>query len=104
MTLEEFEGNVQEWSTVKGIYAHSTVQAQALKAVAEMGELADSIIRGDSVDDDIGDILVCLVNVATLAGTDLASCAEVAWDEIKDRKGYMVPGGAFVKEAPEDAS
>lgn len=21
-----------------------------------------------------------------------------AWDEIKDRKGHMVPGGAFVKE------
>ena len=29
---------------------------------------------------------------------DFMDCCEAAWEQIKDRKGRMVPGGAFVKE------
>lgn len=31
-------------------------------------------------------------------GLDFIECCESAWLEIKDRRGQMVPGGAFVKE------
>lgn len=162
MTFQEFKSNVEQWAQDRGIYEHSTALAQCLKAVSELGELADHAIKGerDAMKDDIGDIAVCLVNVARMEGIkvvledshenimpeDLQSCVAVlvhaiggiasgftpwatgypsgriesafndlrdfawragftfeeccehAWNEIKDRKGHMVPGGAFVKE------
>ena len=162
MTFQEFKANVEQWAQDRGIYEHSTALAQCLKAVSELGELADHAIKGDrdAMKDDIGDIAVCLVNVAGMDGfkvvpedphenimpEDLQECVAVladviggiasgftpwskgypsdriegafnalrdlaeragftfeecythAWHEIKDRKGRMVPGGAFVKE------
>ena len=57
---------IQKWAHDVGIYEHSTVQAQTLKAVSEMGELADAIIKHDlgALSDGVGDVIVCLVNVA----------------------------------------
>lgn len=164
MTFEEFRFNVEQWAEARGIYEHSTALAQALKAVSEVGELADAVIKGDreALKDAIGDVAVCLVNVARMEnknidmrrndfdlgeprhkavhmlsasiayhvsdlatdiayygspltesfveamanmrdlamanGTTLEECCAAAWNEIKDRKGRMVPGGAFVKE------
>ena len=164
MTFEQFKTNVEIWQEDRGIYAHSTPLAQALKAVSEVGELADAVIKGDrdALKDAIGDVMVCLVGVAKLSGCDievrpliekdvpennqvlaalaayyvadlasnigvydgrkafhedsidesiihlalvakgsdlaLLECCESAWLEIKDRKGKMVAGGAFVKD------
>lgn len=171
MNFEGFKTNVHGWGEDRGIYEHSTTLAQALKGVAECGELADALIKGDQdeVEDGIGDTAVCLVHVAHMAGialesmgedpdtefsdqaicasisravgsvafvasllehddgeagneitlalgedicialdllTDLAvkrgltfsGCCEAAWSAIKDRKGRMVAGGAFVKD------
>jgi len=105
MSLEELEIFIRHWAEDRGIYDHSTPEAQTLKAVSEMGELADNILKGrhDAAKDDIGDIVVCLINVAAMLGTDLNECLQVAWDEIKDRKGRMVPGGAFVKDSDQQA-
>ena len=96
--LNHLENLVRTWSQSRGIYEHSTPQAQTLKAVSEMGELADNILKGRDVCDDIGDVIVCLINVAAMTETNLSECLQKAWDDIKDRKGRMVPGGAFVKE------
>ncbi|HRN97558.1 MAG TPA: MazG-like family protein [Candidatus Saccharibacteria bacterium] len=163
MTFEQFKTNVEAWQEERGIYAHSTPLAQALKAVSEVGELADSVIKGDrdALKDAIGDVMACLVGVCkmssfciefmnpgaaeahfsqhqvasiiagcvtdicaiasngehpsmlidpacdamywmdTLAmrsGLTLLECCESAWNEIKDRTGKMVAGGAFVKD------
>jgi len=161
--FEQFQQNVQRWATERGIYEHSTALAQALKAVSEVGELCDAVIKNDrdALVDAIGDSAVTLINMARLAGesqftdaeldmgapvnplpqqiaayvayhtadmaTDLVigpelsrrdvcealsglvdvakasgldfdDCCESAWQTIKDRKGRMVAGGAFVKE------
>ena len=165
MTFDEFKTNVEQWQADRGIYAHSTALAQALKAVSEVGELADAVIKGDrdALKDAIGDVVVCLVGVAEMTGCDIEStekncfpttgspslaamaayfvadiasdiaqgaelwsvensiessiinlnclaldnsltlleCCESAWHEIKDRKGKMVAGGAFVKDGDE---
>lgn len=158
LTWNEFVENVQAWAKERGIYEHSTPQAQLLKALSELGELADGVIKDDidAVKDGIGDVAVCLVNYATMVeagvgapkydehehgddfshvgflaeqiGTnlqrfnllnkdrrtficfddllyiaasnelDFLDCCEHAWNEIKDRKGRMVAGGAFVKD------
>lgn len=166
ITFEQFRTNVETWATERGIYEHSTALAQALKAVSEVGELADAVIKNDraALIDAIGDVAVCLVNVTKMDGAqldhgyifddepfgesktpihfacylsyiigevcysvssghnskplqecldgafyalysvsrinelDFFQCCESAWHEIKDRKGCMVAGGAFVKE------
>ena len=98
--MRDIEQNVINWAAERGIYEHSTIQAQVLKAVSEMGELADSTIKNDrdAFIDAVGDVMVCLTNAAFMHGTDLTECFSRAWDEIKDRKGRMVAGGAFVKD------
>lgn len=161
MTFEQFRTNAESWATERGIYEHSTALAQALKAVSELGELCDAVIKGDTAEqiDAVGDIAVCLVNVRAMTGSDFIKpsiegrhcysaqeqaahlcselgellccfygctmeyvenalsgciqslklfcksigvdfeyCCQCAWHEIKDRKGRMVAGGAFVKE------
>lgn len=165
MTFNEFKNNVEQWAAERGIYEHSTTGAQLMKALSELGELADAIIKGDdeALKDAVGDVAVCVVNAAhmesvkldivpdliaaiedgavaimddmpqyvvgliaegigkyltergdtevafiaplaalsalcTHKGLDFMDCCEVAWLSIRDRKGRMVAGGAFVKE------
>lgn len=50
------------------------------------------------LEDDFGDMLVCLINAMRLAGTDMETCLAKAWEDIKDRKGRM-EGGKFIKES-----
>lgn len=45
---------------------------------------------------DIGDIIVVLINIAQRNGLTITDCLADAWDDIKDRKGRMVDG-VFVK-------
>lgn len=99
MTIQQLESAVIDWSTERGIIEYSTVQAQVLKAVSEMGELADAVIKGqrDEFRDAVGDVMVCLINAAHMQGMTLESCLQAAWDEIKDRRGSMSPSGAWVK-------
>src|SRR5690625_4084565 len=72
MKWNEFVDNVQNWSRERGIYEHSTPDAQLLKALSEVGELADAYIKQDAegIVDGIGDIAVCLVNHQTMVGGD----------------------------------
>ena len=90
----------ERWAADRQILTHSDAKAQALKLVSEVGELADAIIKNDEagVIDGIGDCTVVLVILAKLAGMTLPVCLAAAYEEIKDRKGHMTPGGAFKKE------
>ena len=100
LTFEQLTRNVQEWAFERGIYEHSNARAQLLKAFSEMGELADAEIKGDgpAAADAVGDVLVCLISFCAMSGLGITDCLAAAWDEIKDRKGRMIPGGAFVKD------
>jgi NTP pyrophosphatase (non-canonical NTP hydrolase) len=90
----------ERWAADRQILTHSDAKAQALKLVSEVGELADAIIKNDEagVIDGIGDCTVVLIILAKLSGLTLPVCLAAAYEEIKDRKGHMVPGGAFCKE------
>ena len=94
------ELEVIRWAEARGIVANSDSKTQLLKAVSEMGELADAIIKRDrpAIVDGIGDVLVCLIVVGALEDTDLTKCLEAAYNEIKDRKGYLNKDGVFVKQ------
>jgi NTP pyrophosphatase (non-canonical NTP hydrolase) len=93
------ELDVIRWAEARGIIANSDSKTQLLKAVSEMGELADAIIKRDrpAIVDGIGDVLVCLIVVGALEDINLTQCLESAYNEIKDRKGYLNKSGVFVK-------
>ena len=70
-----------------------------------MGELADNILKGryERAQDDVGDVMVCLIHVARLIDSDMGKCLSISYNDIKDRKGRMVDG-VFVKESDDNAN
>ena len=103
MTLEELERKVYSWGVTRGILVNGKAEAQTLKLTSELGELADNIAKGryQEAKDDIGDMIVVLIMIADLIGTDITECLQVAYNDIKDRKGYLNEQGVFVKEGDE---
>lgn len=101
MTWNIVELDVIRWSEARGIIANSDSKTQLLKAVSEIGELADAVTKRDKegIIDGLGDVLVCLINVAAIEDLDLTQCLEHAYAQIKDRKGYLNKEGVFIKEA-----
>ena len=97
---EEVERAVIGWASDRRIIQNGTANSQLLKAFAEMGELADAFNKGDraGIVDGLGDVLVCLINFAEIERLSLVDCLESAYNEIKDRKGTLMPNGVFVKE------
>jgi NTP pyrophosphatase (non-canonical NTP hydrolase) len=100
-TYADVELNIVRWAEARKIIPNSTPQAQLLKAFSEMGELSDAIQKGNMEDikDAVGDTLVCMVNMCALLDINLVDCMELAYDQIKHRKGTMLPSGVFVKES-----
>ncbi len=101
MRYEELEQAVVGWARARQIIQNGTATSQLLKAIAEMGELADAFNKGDRVGivDGLGDVLVCLINFAEIERLSLVECLESAYNEIKDRRGTLMPNGVFVKES-----
>jgi hypothetical protein len=101
MSYSEIELQVIRWGEARGIVQNSTPAAQAIKTQEELDELQDAIRSGDraAMADAYGDILVTLVMGCACADLDLVTCFESAYQEIKDRKGYLNADGVFVKEA-----
>lgn len=100
-TYAALESDVIRWSEQRRIIPNSTPATQLLKAFSEMGELADATTKGNREDamDAVGDVVVCLINYCALQDFNLVDCLELAYNEIKDRKGTLLPSGVFVKDA-----
>lgn len=99
-SYREVEMDVLRWAEARRIIPNSTPEAQFLKAVSEVGELADALNKGDmpAIRDAVGDTMVCLINMCALLDIDLVECLEGAYEQIKHRKGTLLPTGVFVKE------
>lgn len=100
MSYQELELAVIRWSEARKIIPNSTPIAQWKKAMEEMDELRDGIAweKLDETKDAVGDVMVCLINICALLDINLVDCLKLAYEEIKDRKGYMNEEGIFVKE------
>jgi len=97
----ELEMKVVQWSEARKIIPNSTPLAQATKAVEEIKELYDALLINNKEEaiDAVGDTLVCLINVCALMDVNVTDCLEAAYEQIKDRKGYMDENGIFIKQA-----
>ena len=114
MSFADLELKVIRWASDRQIVQNSNPAAQARKTLEEAGELLEAAaqvraygIAGDEFHvetsmgkyrDALGDVLVTLIVGAATADVDLTECLAQAYDEIKDRKGYLKPDGTFVKE------
>ena len=100
MSYANIEMKVIQWGEARGIVQNSTPAAQAKKTLEELDELYAAIAKGDieEMKDAYGDILVTLVMGCACADLDLVECFKGAYEQIKDRKGYLTKEGIFVKE------
>lgn len=100
MTFVDLELHVIQWAEARKIIPNSTPEVQYMKAISEMGELADALLKKNPNDikDAIGDTVVCLINMCALLDINLTDCLEVAYLQIKNRKGSLLPNGVFVKQ------
>tara|TARA_R100000951_G_scaffold71878_2_gene60583 strand:+ start:763 stop:1074 length:312 start_codon:yes stop_codon:yes gene_type:complete len=89
---------IRQWHNDRNLIEGSTDKDQCLKLIQEVGELSDSICKGEDIRDDIGDIMVVLINILERNDIALELCLYIAYEEIKDRKGTMIDG-VFVKES-----
>ena len=99
MSYAAVEMKIIQWAEQRRIIPNSTPEVQLLKAISEMGELADATIKNDqeAIVDAVGDVMVCLINYCALQDINLVDCMEIAYDQIKNRKGILLPNGVFQK-------
>lgn len=97
-TIEKLVNQIKNWHYDRNLIDGATDKDQVCKLIQEVGELSDNVCKERDVADDIGDIMVVLINIAERNGLSLRHCLEVAYSDIKDRKGKMVDG-IFVKES-----
>lgn len=90
---------IRSWAKERGITDKGDIKTQYVKLQEETGELAQAILQNNQADiiDAIGDAVVVLTNLATLAGVDIEHCINTAYGEISNRTGSMI-NGTFVKE------
>ncbi len=97
--MQELINKVEQWAEDRNFFGQggANSQAQFVKLLEEVGELAGHLARGKDTTDDIGDIVVVLTILARLQGTDIKTCLEHAYNDIKNRKGQW-QNGMFIKE------
>lgn len=100
MSYSGLEAKIIQWGIARGIVHNATAQSQAIKTLEEVTELFDALNRKDmaATEDAIGDIVVTLIMVCAVLNIDLTSCLDGAYQQIKDRKGYLTKEGVFIKE------
>lgn len=99
--MQELIEKVNKWFEDRNLIQGSTDKDQILKLMQELGELSDHACKGEDIRDDLGDMLVVMLNIMKRNNYSIEECLQIAYDDIKDRKGKMV-NGIFVKESKEE--
>lgn len=100
MTEKNYEKLIAKWHHDRNLIDGSTDKDQYMKLIQEAGELSDSLCKDKDIRDDIGDIMVVLINIMVRNNLTMNECLSIAYDDIKDRKGKMIDG-IFVKEGDD---
>lgn len=96
--MSRFE-DIRQWAKDRNLIEGSDSFRQVTKLLEEAGEIAQGVAKGRVADiaDGIGDAIVVLTILAAQNEIHIEDCIELAWEQIKDRKGRMVDG-VFIKE------
>ncbi len=98
--MNELVEKISDWHNARKITVNGNSGTQTIKLGEEYGELCSGIVRGDKdlIKDSIGDMIVVLIAIAELENMTLQECIAGAYDEIRDRRGYLSEDGVFIKE------
>ena len=90
---------ILEWADNRGLLKYDNRYTQYLKFIEEAGELSKSMLENDKTEikDALGDCVITLVILAAQLGYSLEACTEIAYNEIKNRKGET-KNGTFIRE------
>lgn len=96
--MKDLTTGIRKWAMDRNLNT-ADPNKQMLKLMEEVGELAQGMAKNNSkqIVDSIGDVYVVLVILSEQLGLKIEECVELAYQEIKDRKGKMI-NGVFVKE------
>ena len=97
--------NIQQWHQDRNLIAGSTDKDQVLKLLQELGELSDHVCKDSHpmlIADDLGDMMVVMINIMTRNNLTMQECLEKAYNDIKNRKGKMIDGIFVKEESPAD--
>lgn len=99
MNIQETTSKIKKWAVDRNLHT-ADPNKQVLKLGEEFGELCQGMAKNNRplVLDSVGDMYVVLVILSMQLGVDIEDCIEMAYNEIKDRKGKMI-NGVFVKES-----
>lgn len=97
---EQLMTKIPKWGVAKGIAKYENRFVQALKLGEEVGELFSALLKNDkqSIRDAIGDIFVVLLILCDQINESPLNCLNIAYEEIKDRKGKTSEDGTFIKD------
>ena len=96
--MENTEIKIENWANERGILKYENRFVQLAKVMEEIGELAKAMIENDmeNIIDSLGDANITLTILSRQMKLSLNECTEVAYNEIKDRKGKSI-NGSFIK-------
>ena len=63
MTELDYEQLIAQWHRDRNLIEGSTDKDQYLKLIQEAGELSDSLCKEKDIRDDVGDMMVVLINI-----------------------------------------
>ena len=95
-TISNLISKIMKWHEDRNLIEGSTDKDQVLKLQQELGELSDSVCKQKDMKDDLGDMMVIMLNIMRRNNLTMEECLETAYIDIKDRKGKMIDG-IFVK-------
>ena len=74
----DYENLIGQWHKDRNLIDGSTDKDQYMKPIQEAGELSDSLCKGKDISDDIGDILVVLINIMVRNNLTINECLSVS--------------------------
>jgi hypothetical protein len=114
-TIQELELLIEDWADEKDLIDLENALKQADKTQEELDELKFNLklrklgVRNyinekdeprdvkEQIKDDIGDIIVTLMIQCKIQETSFIECLNIAWEQIKDRKGQTI-NGTFIRQ------
>lgn len=124
MSFADVEMEIVRWGEARGIIQNGNPLGQAKKTLEEAGELIEATAKLEAIrdvlrvapevadkvldiveqyldeaKDAVGDVTVTLLMGCGTLDMNFVDCLKGAYNEIKDRKGFLRPDGVFVKEA-----
>lgn len=102
-TFSDLVAKINEWADERNL-KQADPKIQWMRVTEEVGEIRDVLLKPTkftdpqmALKDAIGDTLVTIIVLAHQLDLDVTECLNIAYEEIKNRKGKMI-NGTFVKE------